>query len=415
MITESKKSRIGNLPDWMIGAGLALMSQTKYRFFGPIGAGELLCAISIGAVVLFNFSECISAKVRSKELQHSAIYIFGGLTLFTIVNYISFDPSEFGGLGFDERIRELTAFITCALLMLALGLKKMNFPVIGFIYVLTLVGILAFQFRFGGPQEWYAGARFSGGAANPNQTGLYLICAASLIRFVAPKILAFPLLAVIGFLGYWTKSDALYVSALVFVLCMITMAVLPRSKFYFAILSFMFLGILALALDLPSLLTELDDRWAKADEGGIRLTLHANGIRAWLASPFTILFGNGAGYFSGINAPFEASECHSTPIEILTIGGIFGLYFLFWPATRIFIDAFKRDERKIIVYFSALVVFSLFHFVSRHPCFWFCIFFAIDRLGSTSDFTDQHFGTEKNSDVYLAPVTGTSFVPYSVR
>ena len=49
----------------------------------------------------------------------------------------------------------------------------------------------------------------------------------------------------------------------------------------------------------PYLAEVMSAQWVTADQGGARFSLYSHGLDAWMYSPFTILFGNGAGLFFG--------------------------------------------------------------------------------------------------------------------
>jgi hypothetical protein len=109
------------------------------------------------------------------------------------------------------------------------------------------------------------------------------------------------------------------------------------------------------------------------------MTLYANGFEAWTHSWWTLLAGNGAGVFSGEFGPFEGMEAHNTPIDTLTIGGVVGFVGLYWVAGRATLRAYANSQPLLFACTAGLLALSCFHFVGRHPIFWFTIL-VLDSL-----------------------------------
>ena len=68
---------------------------------------------------------------------------------------------------------------------------------------------------------------------------------------------------------------------------------------------------------------------------------------------FTIIFGNGAGSFSGFYGPFQVREAHNGPIDILAMGGLLGFIILFIYPIRLLYKSFLMNER---LFFSISLV-----------------------------------------------------------
>ena len=239
---------------------------------------------------------------------------------------------------------------------------------------------LIYQYMLGGEFAWY-GSRFTGGAKNPNQLALYASCGLVLIAAAFDKSFFRSLLifAVI-FVGLLTKSDAILASFILVGLSFILMSLIPGQYFFFIFPPLSLFILVSCFLISSDILPFLKNQWILADQGGSRITLWANGIHAWLDNPWTILIGNGAGAFSGYYGPFEGKESHNTVIDSLATGGLFGLFTIYFFPIQEIISAYSNRSRVLFATTTGLVAFSCFHFVARHPIFWFSILVVAERL-----------------------------------
>ena len=92
------------------------------------------------------------------------------------------------------------------------------------------------------------------------------------------------------------------------------------------------------------------------------------------------MLGNGAGAFSGIAGPFEAMEAHNTPIDLLAMGGVVGLTAVYYYPVRNAVLAYNRGMTILFPLLAGLIVFTMFHFVARHPVFWFTVFATVGTI-----------------------------------
>ncbi|BAZ94547.1 uncharacterized protein FOKN1_2170 [Thiohalobacter thiocyanaticus] len=103
-----------------------------------------------------------------------------------------------------------------------------------------------------------------------------------------------------------------------------------------------------------------------------RFDLWVHGVLAGLDSP---LFGLGPGNHSGFVAPHTGSEAHNSFIDWFTISGIIGLVAF----VSIIVLSLKIIVKHNLFLFGALVsivIFSSFHYMLRHPFFWFTLIVA---------------------------------------
>ena len=115
-----------------------------------------------------------------------------------------------------------------------------------------------------------------------------------------------------------------------------------------------------------------------SDEGNqrlyIRYALWKNGWEAIKVSP---IFGLGTGAFSGVDDPFRGMEAHNTFIDFGTNTGLLGLMIylllILWTAWL----AWRRNEYVLFAGIITITLYSTFHFVLRHPLYWFYLILVI--------------------------------------
>jgi len=357
----------------LVGLSLALTLQTSYRMTPSIGFGELGLGLFILWVALVFFIKD-RHKIRKK---HKAILVLFGYVVLILLPLTAIHTIA-GTEG--SSFRDWLAYLLSALLVLAIAVAEVDTRMVvrsTIIFVLLFVGL---QFLFGGEEAWYS-ARFTGGANNPNQLGLYIVCCMLLVTIADFKKHITALLLVVAiFFGLRTLSDAFlaYMAAVVFLI--FASSVAPKKYFPYVIVIFT-LPLVVVGL---GVIVEYSDSisniWTAADEGGERSTLLVNGVEAWLSNLSSIIIGNGAGSYSGLDGPFQMSESHNTPIDILTIGGVVGLFVFYYTVFKNSWIAYGMDKRLVFVGSVGLIVFSLFHFVARHPIFWFTVFAVSEYL-----------------------------------
>jgi len=56
------------------------------------------------------------------------------------------------------------------------------------------------------------------------------------------------------------------------------------------------------------------------------------------------------------------------------MGGIIGLIVFFWYPLKLVVKSFLINERLFFSISLGILFFSLFHFLMRHPIYWFTLF-----------------------------------------
>jgi len=124
--------------------------------------------------------------------------------------------------------------------------------------------------------------------------------------------------------------------------------------------------------------------WAEAFDKGIGAAMmglgpgpHLTKAKAWKRSP-----------------PVKF-ESHDTPLELFTRGGLLALLAIAWLYTSLILATLRAKLPALAALSCAVVVFSMFHFIIRHPIFWFGVVLCLLEAASVSR---PLFG-EKRADV----------------
>jgi len=367
-----------------VALSLAFVLQTKLRIFGGIGFGE----IGILFFSLFSYLNCLKDNTKIPSLRgNPLIYLFLFYILFilfpvTALNFFFETPGN--------SLRDLFAYLLSAIFLLAVSVHKEKLKdIVALLIPITLIIVTYhfYGFYFKGEIDPETFGRFTGGAKNPNQTSLYIVCLFILtMLFIENTLLRLFYSGLLIIIGFFTLSDAFVGFLVVFLLVFLATRIVPY-RFSLLTIPIISLTIILLLLIFHQELSGLIfTEWTSRDQGNARLILYKNGINAWLSSPFSVVFGNGAGSFSGLNSPFGLYEAHNGPIDTLAMGGLIGLIaFSYYPYKVIF-KSFLLNERLLFSLSVGLFLFTSLHFIARHPIYWFTIFmmyiYVLDKSNS---------------------------------
>ena len=387
----------------IFGMGLAASTATQLRLAGPFGPGEGMLIVWL---LLLLFRQLLYQGVFSGSAWLSArvskiwILILGSVAAGIIVAQSLGLSSDGGG------VRDLAALFFVAALSVALsGVSSTRETwqrlVDAYLVIITicLAGLLAIALARVAVvvDPWFQAIRFRGWSENPNQMALMLAPLPFLILWAYQRTaskarkswLAFSL-AVSLIAGVLCLSEALYLAwgaslGLCSLLAGIAYVREPTFSPIVAIWkkitfpTILLAGVAALVIPLALRGAEIVAAIYEAgNQGETRLLIWGHGLEAAARSP---IVGLGPGAFSGLSGPFQNYEAHNTFIDILTQAGVFGAaaYVL------LLIVAGKRflatRDLAFIGGFTALVGFSCFHYVLRHPTFWLTIILML-RLTS---------------------------------
>lgn len=347
-----------NMLPFFIGVLLIINSFTSLRGVANSGPAEYL--LFLGLLVLIFFK-----AVRNFNFNFKAILPLAYLAFFmaplTLLN------SNYELLGSSTRTLLALIFGGIAGFSLANCTKlERDFISYGILSVLMVTVYLVLR-----EYDFATVQRLVFLSNNPNQIALYSLGAMFLFctSFQNPYVLFIGIVTGTIY-GYLALSDSFFLS-LITAFSFLILKYILKVKFLSMLLLFWFiLFLISWPLLFPenSYIEPLQDLWQGADQGGARITLAMNGIYAWLASP---LFGHGAGAFSGLTIEFQRFEAHNTFIDFLTMGGIPWVAIIYLPLLIYMTKLFKQGNFLALGFLVGFCIFSTFHFVGRHPIFWF--------------------------------------------
>ncbi|WP_217312854.1 O-antigen ligase family protein [Richelia sinica] len=359
----------------------------------PIGLGEIMLFfwVILALIKLLINKLCLITPIL-KLVSLFWIVAFTSLTLgLEIADSMNLQSSEW--------YRDYFAFGFSFILSICLAnsdflysqTQKMIDYVISF-SMLALFSLFLFPYSVPFLITWYDGIRFLGWSKNPNQLALLL----SIIPFFSLYLfktshqilskLKFIILIILCFiLGTATQSDALIFAWMIGLTISIFLEsyLFLSKKFLFkkyikseikgliqAMIAVLFAIIILILADFgyQQIYSTFANIYDEGDQGSARTILWKNGMIAISYSP---LFGLGPGAHSGEAGPFLDFEAHNTFIDWGSSSGILGIIayisLLGWIAWQ----AWKKQSFIMFAAVICLMIFSSFHYVLRHPIFWF--------------------------------------------
>lgn len=358
-----------------IGLLLAISTQTNYRLTENLGLGEFGLGLFIGYAFLVC---CVRANALQFHQRHKAILVLMGYMIFVLLPVtLVHDIEGYSGSSF----RDWLAYMLAILAIVAMVVTEVNTTLAARAAVIFCLLIFSIQYVFGGEQSWYYAVRFTGGAKNPNQLALAVICCV-LLTFASGfgKTVKLLLVAIAIFFGVLSVSDAFFVFLVCTLSASVVLHLLPQQYRAVLLIPALIVPTSFLVLILDDIKRKVSYLWYLADEGDTRLTLFSNGIDAWLSGFLSFFLGNGAGSFSGFNNAFEGVEAHNTPIDLLAIGGLLGLVVIYYLPVKNAVMSYRLNEKMVFAGSAGLIVYSLFHYIIRHPIYWFTLFVVAEYL-----------------------------------
>ena len=377
-----------------IAIGIALTTASQLRPGSiPVGIGE-------GMLVTWMLALLLKISITKR---HLITPMTRGLLLFWSVIFLCLAWGFWNALSIDfaspEFLHDLLAYIFVFLFGIALTIsisseaemEKIVILLISF-SAFTLLGILLIPAIFPFFSPWEYGVRFKGWAQNPNQLGLLLsgfpfFALHFLIKStnIQQRIFYTSIIFSVFIVGMRTESDSLFLGWFLGLLFIgfwgiykllinfiskrndvSTVRFAKKQALILLIIIVVLLMVVPLYGKVSIIIGEL---YNKNSQGSLRFTLWSNGITAMLHSP---LFGLGPGPHSGKTLDsLGTKETHNTFIELATASGIIGLIALISLLIWIGFRAWRHGLIVMNAAFISLIGHSLFHYVLRHPIFWF--------------------------------------------
>jgi hypothetical protein len=260
--------------------------------------------------------------------------------------------------------------------------------------------------------------RLKGWSQDANQLGLVAALltvisihladtATALVKMVAAAACA----ALAFFVGVLTQSDSFTIGILaagaVFlaIKCSLWLATFKRGlTFRAALISLALLGLPVLAVDAIPLAPAVADRveaksealYNEDNQGDARFHLWAEAYDKGMGAA---MLGLGPGPHltkkAWKHSPPYKFESHNTPLELFTQGGLLAFLAIAWLYTSLLLATTRARLPALAALSCAVVVFSMFHFIIRHPIFWFGVALCLLEAASVSKLS---FGG-KHADV----------------
>ncbi|MGB6241452.1 MAG: glycosyltransferase [Castellaniella sp.] len=368
------------MADVFSGVALAFVLQTSWRLPVGVGLGEMI----LSATMLMGFMVTaliwkFGGRCDFQGMRHWGPLLVAGYLLVVLLpqTWHSSSINLAGSSVRDWLAYAFSLLFLCSIAFRPTHYRRMTASLIAGLLLFWVLGLM-----FGSSDDvWYLATRFRGGALNPNQVALYVLCSLLLLLiYLRHMPLIFAALLGLAVFGYLAQSNAAKVSMVVFVLAGCFAVFIPYLKLRARLLWFLLAVGLGWLFFRHQFLTQIEARWAAVDYGNARQLLFVHGIDAWLSSIPGFLWGFGAGSYSGMAAPFQGSEAHNTVIDALTIGGFPMLFAVYLFPVSAWWLAYRQGRVLIFSALSSLIVFSFFHYVARHPIYWLAGYGALVYL-----------------------------------
>lgn len=393
---------MARLENYLLAVGLVLTTGTRLRFSGfPIGPGEILCLIWLLLQVP------VFIRERSGLWADTTIR---GFVLFWGAMFFSMAVGLVNGLAHPawdshRSAHDVLAFGFASLLGIA-ALSRFRKDAAAAKHLLFLVLLIALSLNIGlwlvaklqlgtmSAELMYLSIRFQGFANNPNQLALLMVSLPFFGWYFLEnsvnnpvKLLSMLAMGVAIFIGLQTGSDALKLSLLfgmgVLAIASAHSTLYRRTGWQWRVAALsVVLGAYVLSYTIE---TQVGLTQNVAADKGVRFALWTHAIQAWMEAP---IFGFGPGAWSGIMAPFEGMEAHNSFLDIGMSAGIVGLLvysgILYWLSLHFL----NNRCYALLAALGVMVLYSLFHYVLRHPFFWVVLATSFCLCAGNKDMVD---------------------------
>lgn len=404
------------ISNFLLATGLVLTTASQLRLPGiPLGPGEA-CLLAWLIVASFRFvmlDHAINRKAFFKIVMFWLCFALA-LSLGMCVGYLRRELNP-DWVSHDAFAYLLMAGMSC--LIVATMTADDDLRRTMWLIVLLWNSALLLQITFGSGiltlaaiEPWYWD-RFRGWSENPNQLALFCAVMASLSLHLAlthigaARIFALLSLALSLMAGRMTRSDTFLIAMLTssMLFCVLLAAKFlafkyHRSGFRFAVAALVIAAIIPLSISItPYALAVSDEAEALAaslaKDGGGDGTVETAALRLqlWEDAMATGLSSGSLGLGPGphLRKPSETSqfsptpfEAHNTLLDIFLQGGLLGVLALSGLVASILISLLRARLDALTIGLAALAIFSISHFIIRHPILWFALSLSL-VLGST--------------------------------
>lgn len=352
-------------PETFLGIGFGLGASTSLRFLGPVGISEILIILGTLGLLAKKRSALFSFPKNTYGI-FKIYFMLSMLIILPLATLITFF-TQYSHL--TDPIYLISFFISCILFITViehLHANTLDMKTITILFTIFFLvsGVLGLIFV---PD--HVSQRLAGFSDNPNQPAFYACSLLILLFLYFGSGKFFPIILVVSFTLIST-SDAftLYIFTVSFIYIFLKIILYDRFTVALRFLIVLFFLLMILAFLIIFFKDDVKLFWNLADEGGTRLMLFINGLKAAFESP---IIGHGVGHFSGLYRPFQGLEAHSTPIDLATIFGIPFTLIIYGLVVVASFNFFKFKRYGLVAISIGYLVSGLFHFNGRHFVFWF--------------------------------------------
>jgi hypothetical protein len=402
------------IPDTLLVFGLLLSTATQLRFGDtPFGPGEMCLAVWLGLFLCLQPGRPVPASnaALTRVVTFWLILIVAE-SVGTIVGFATelfFDTTHiihdviayfflFGlactmalELASEHRRRRVTWLIVL------LGAASLS------LQVAHAYGLISLPIAV---EPWFFD-RLRGWSHDPNQLGLVAALLTVLSIHLAEtantrvEMIAAAACAVLAFsVGVLTKSDSFTLGILaagaVFlaIKSSLWLATFKRGlTFRAALVGLALLGLPVLAVGalplVPAAVERVEAKYTalydEDSQGDLRFHLWAEALEKGMDAA---MLGLGPGPHLTRKAwkrsPPAKFEAHNTPLDLFAQGGLLALLAIAWLYASLFLATTRAKLPALAALSCAFVVFSMFHFIIRHPIFWFGVVLCLLEAASVS-------------------------------
>jgi hypothetical protein len=401
--------------DWLLAFGLVLATATQLRFGDtPFGPGEMCIAVWLGLFL------CLQAGRPASASNAALTRVVSFWLILIVAESVGAIVGFATELFFDTShiIHDVIAysFLFCIACTMAIELasehrrRRVTWLIVLFgaaslcLQVAHAYGLIPLPIPV---EPWIYHIRLRGWSNDPNQLGLV----AALLTLVSihladtatarVKMIAAATCAVLAFsVGVLTQSDSFTLGILaagaVFlaIKSSLWLATFKRGlSFRAALVSLALLGLPVLAVGaLPLAPAAVERVEAKSEalynednQGDARFHLWAEAYDKGMGAA---MLGLGPGPHLTRKAwkrsPPAKFESHNTPLELFVQGGLLALLAIAWLYASLLLATTRAKLPALAALSCAFVVFSMFHFIIRHPIFWFGVVLCLLEAASVS-------------------------------
>lgn len=369
----------------LFSTGLALTMATQLRLENyPVGLGEGLL-VAWAWLSWVHIIRCNNIRMIV-DLRPFSLFFVALLAMLLLS--LLYQIARSGDL-IDSALRDLVAYTFMAVLVLTFSLlgpsrdylkKSLKILVIGLSLSLAVLLIISKFTPVLGPIRLDTGWRFLGLARNPNQIGMAMVpipflcllfvreATTGLGRFGYASILALAL-----WVGISTATDALWlawlVGALLLALVVLTTKVAGRVHPALTVANVFGICILGVLIMMATPLGSwVFERLASGDGGGHRMDVWSQAFAGILESP---IFGRGPGAQNLVANVGASREAHNSYLDIGLAAGLIGLGAAICLTASLLLRPSLVAHPLLWSAFMAMQCFVMFHYMFRHPLFWF--------------------------------------------